>query len=445
MKHIILLLFLSFSLLQAQERQNSSLTIYNNDLGVVRESREFFTPEGISEIMIKDIPERIIPASVKIELDGEILEQNYRYDLASSSSLLKQYFGKTIKLVSDNDLISGKLVSFNSNQVIIQEENGGIKILPNLDGYRISLESIPENILTQPTLIWQVDSKEEKNQNANLVYQTSGISWKAEYVATINENDDRMDLNTWVNIKNNSGASYKNADLKLIAGDISRVSTNNMDYSRVSGMRFMEKENKNFEEDKLFEYHSYDLNRKVTLLNNEDKQISLFNASDIKIEKQYVYKSMGNNVESSNPLTVFNFKNTKDNNLGTPLPEGVVRIYKKSNKSTDLIGEDLISHTPKDEKLDINAGYAFDIVINEKVEDRKRYNKDIEEIYYEVEIRNRKDENIEVIFQRYLYGDWIFSTKIDSYKKLNNGLIQFKVKVGANSVEKQKYKIRFNR
>jgi len=197
------------------------------------------------------------------------------------------------------------------------------------------------------------------------------------------------------------------------------------------------------EEKKFFEYHIYEVANKTDLLNNENKQIGMFNANEISVMKKFTYNSRGSNIKKQKPAVSIEFKNSKQNNLGLPIPKGIVRIYKDDGESVELIGEDNVDHTAKNEEMELKIGEAFDITIDEKVVDSKKISDKVREMEYEIEIRNSKEEDVVVEVNRQLWGNWeVLSSNID-YEKENNNKISFKVKVGENDKNKLTYKIRF--
>jgi hypothetical protein len=425
-----------------------SITVYNDDLGVVSEKRTIALKKGVSDVQIRDVPSRINPSSVKIKLDGTVIEQNYRYDLANQYSLLQHFIDKKVKLIGDK-VIEGTLISAMHNSVVIKQEDKGLTILPSLEGYNISLDYLPENLITKPTLIWKVKSGGGYNSIANLTYQTGGMGWKAEYVATLNKDDNKLDLNAWVNIKNNSGGSYKNAKIKLMAGEVNRavpeVLTAGGDLigmypdAMIAGNKFKEL----VTEKSFFEYHVYELAHKSDILQNEDKQIGLFNASDINVLKKFTYFSSGNNREKEKPSITVEFKNAEENNVGMPLPTGIVRIYKNDGESIELVGEDNLIHTPKNEEVELNIGKAFDITIDEKIVSSEYINKKTREEVYEVTIHNSKEEPVTVEVNRNLWGNWTVLEKNVDYEKENANKITFKVDVAKEKKTTLTYKVRF--
>lgn len=445
MKKVILLLIAASVFSFAQERKDVSVTIYNSNLGVVKETREVELKSGMTDVFIRDVPSQINPSSVKINLDGTVIEQNYRYDLANSFSLMQHFIDKKVTLVG-KDIIEGTLISATSNSVVIKNEKGGLTILPSLEGYNISLDYMPANLLTKPTLVWKVKSNSAGKKDAGITYQTAGMSWTAEYVATLNKDDNRLDLNAWVNITNNSGGSFKDAKVKLIAGDINRANNNpygGIQYEDRMYAKSMSAEGDLVSEKSFFEYHIYELANKSDLLQNEDKQIGLFNASDITVVKKFIYNSNGSNIEDRKPSVSVEFKNAKDNNLGMPLPKGIVRIYKNDGDAVELIGEDNIDHTPKNEDVELKIGDAFDITIDEKVVSSTKIADKVQEIEYEVTIHNSKEEAVTVEVNRNLWGNWTVVDKNTDFEKENANKITFKVNVDKEKKKTLTYKVRF--
>jgi len=206
------------------ERKSLSVTVYNDNLGVVNDTRIIDIQKGVSTIRISDVAQGIDATSVHIKLNGNVIEQNYQYDLANLSKILRKYIDKEISLTDDKgNVITGILISATGNQIVLKKSNGGLIMLPKMDNYQLSVAALPEGLITVPTLVWKVEANKTGKQDVELSYQTQGINWHAEYVAVLNDDDSKMDYNAWVSIENNSGATYKNATLKLIAGDIHRV------------------------------------------------------------------------------------------------------------------------------------------------------------------------------------------------------------------------------
>jgi hypothetical protein len=443
---IMAILVAVFLQLSAQNQKQVSVTVYNSNLGVVKDVRDMNINSGISKINLRDVAARIDPTSVKIKLNGEVLEQNYQYDLVSLDKILKKYIDKNIQLIGENDdVIEGRLLSSYGSQVVLENRGGGLVMLPNVNKYRFSVESLPEGLITKPTLVWTVNSNQSGNQEVEVTYQTSGMSWHAEYVALLNEDDTALDLNSWVSIDNNSGTTYKNAKLKVVAGDVGRVQQGRgMWDDQIMPEMAMAKSPDAFQEKAFFEYHIYDLQRPTTIANNETKQISLFEAENVKSEKKYYYYSRNQGGTNTGKVSVIvEFDNEEENNLGVPMPMGKVRVYKSDGSSVEFVGEDMIDHTTKKETVKLKIGEAFDIVVEEvQTENRKITNK-VYERSWSLTFKNRKEEKITIDLERYLANNWEVLSSSLEYEKKDAQNIKFKVPVNADGETVLKFKVRY--
>jgi len=450
---LLFFLLLSANFLSAQQADQKSVavTVYNSNLGVVKDLRTIDINSGTSQIAITDVAQFIDPTSVHIDLNGEVIEQNYQYDLVSLDKILQKYIDKDIQLIGENsELIEGKLLSSFGGQIVLQKKEGGLLMLPNLSKYRFSVGTLPEGLITKPTLLWKVNSPKSGKQDVEISYQTSGMNWHAEYVAVLNSDDTKLDLNSWVSIENKSGTTYKDAILKLVAGDVNLVK----DQQRVNYqpqemmVKSMGVSQPQFQEKEFFEYHIYNLQRPTTLANNETKQISLFETSGVKAVKKYFYDG-GRNYYSSNTSqtgkvdVVVEFENKEENNMGLPMPKGKVRMYKSDGKTLEFIGEDLIDHTPKNEKVRLKLGQAFDVVVEDVQTENKKITDRVWEQAYEVKFKNRKKEDITVEVERFLGLNWeILSSSIDYQKKDAQNII-FKVPVSQDGETILKFNVRY--
>ena len=438
----------SLSLFSADPAVRSvNVTVYNSDLGVIRENRSIETKQGISEIRIADVAERIDPTSVHIRLDGSVLEQNYQYDLVSLNKILEKYIDKQIQLTGkEGKFFEGTLLSVNNNQIVLRQKDGGLLMLPKLDEYQLLVGSLPEGLITKPTLVWTIDTKKTGRQDAELSYMTSGMNWHAEYVAVLNNDDTKMDLNSWVSIVNSSGATYKDATLKLVAGDVNFVSDAGAMDEMNKSMRYTLAESapsQQFREKEFFEYHIYNLQRQTTIANNETKQISLFEASDVKVTKKFLLKSNNYASGKMKVAVVVEFENKEKNKLGIPMPKGKVRMYKSDGESVEFIGEDMIDHTPKDEKLKLKVGDAFDIVAEQKEEEQKKIYDRVAEHRYLITLKNRKSEDVEIEVERQLGYNWEILESSHKYDKKDAQTLLFKVNVKKGEEEEVRFRVRY--
>ncbi len=434
------------------------VTVYNSDLGVVKEYRTKYLNAGLNDVLYEGVASRIDPTSVRLKsVNGnvEVVEQNFQYDLVSTDKILAKYIDKEItayQMYGDKkELVEGTLLSYSGNQLILKDKNGEIQIVSVTN---LVLPELPEGLITKPTLEWIVESREPENHTLELSYMTSGMTWKADYVVVTNKNDDKLDLNGWVTVTNNAGTTFRNTSLKLVAGDVNRVQAGgaydaNLKYARESAAAPAQ-----FAEESLFEYHMYDLQRKTTLRDNEQKQISLLSSNDVNVEKEYVYDDIkywwwyGSGWSDTGEKKVnvmLNFDNSEENNLGIPLPKGTVRVFKKDSEGKlQFIGEDSIDHTPKDETIRLFIGQAFDIVGERKQMDFNILSNWYEYVW-EVTIRNHKEEDITVTVLERTGGDWDITQENLEHTKESNNKIKWRVPVKANGESKLGYTIRYKR
>ncbi len=449
-KSQVLLLIISCLSINAQDR-NLNVTVYNDNLGVIRDVRNMKIGKGITSIQLKDVAQLIDPTSVHIKMDATVLEQNYKYDLANFSSILQKYLEKNISLVAkDGKVITGQLISASGDQLVIKKSDEGLILLPKTDDYQLNVDKLPDGLISVPTLVWTVDAEKNSNQEVEVSYMTSGMSWNAQYVAVLNENDTKMNFNSWVSVTNNSGTTFPDAKLQLVAGDVNRVQTR-YDFIEKNGATIERAPNvamRSFEEKSFFEYHIYDMQRTTTLSNNETKQISLFEATDVRINKKYRYLSNVYSYQSSNDKgkvsVVVEFENKKENQIGMPMPKGIVRLYKSDGKNLQFIGEDRIEHTPKDEKISLKVGDAFDVVVEDtKVEENKISDKVVESSW-EIKIRNRKEENIEVDVEKFMGSGWKILESSYPIQKQSADKVNFKIPVKKGGESILSFKVRYS-
>ncbi len=435
-----------------------AVTIYNVNLGLVKDLRKIAVPKGRSELRFMDVASQIIPTSVYIKSVADpgsldVLEQNYEYDLLNPQKLLDKYVGKEVKLYQKNpytereETVSATLLSNNGGPIF----KIGQDITFGHPG-RIIFPGVPENLISKPTLVWLIENRLAPAQTVEASYLTNNINWRADYVVTMNEKDDKADLSGWVTIDNKSGATYKDARIKLVAGDINRVKEEKEYQAKTYRLaEAMAAPAPQFKEEAFFEYHIYTLQRPSTIKDNQTKQIGLVRAGDVPVNKElllygtryYYYGQHGEAIANQKVGVYVEILNKKDNNLGIPLPKGTVRVYKNDSEgSLQFIGEDSIDHTPKDEKIRIKLGDAFDVVGTRKQTDWKKIAYDTYEAAYEISIRNHKKEDVVVRVVEPLPGDWTILSSSHEYKKTEAFAAEFSIPVPKDKETKLTYRVR---
>ncbi len=280
-----------------KDQQSVAITIYNSNIGLVKETRLVNLQQGVQTLKFMDVAGKIDPTTVNLKslLDGmslQVLEQSFEYDLTNQQKLLEKFVGQKVDLVWLNpeskkeEIVEATVLSTQGGNTF----QIGDKISLGHPG-RIVLSKIPESVSLQPTLLWMLENKLARSQRLEVTYLTSGINWKADYLAILNPSDTQIELTGWVTIENRSGATYRNAQLRLVAGEVQRVREERKEEGAVPRMAMAAKEAApQFKEEPFFEYHLYTLDRGTTLRDNETKQMVLFGAHSGSRE-QTIYPS----------------------------------------------------------------------------------------------------------------------------------------------------------
>lgn len=453
--------------------QNQPLPGY----AVVKQERTMQLPGGGGgEIRFTDVASHIDPTTVTFRSltapEGtQVLEQSYQFDLVGAEKLLERFLDQTITVeqVRGDETVSitGTLLSA-AGGLILQDDQGR---LHTLNGYaNIVFPDLPGGLVTRPTLVWDVQSEQPGPQDVRVTYQTSGITWWADYNVVFtpgeNANSGLLDVGAWVSIINQSGATYEDAKLKLIAGDVHRAPQQPQPYPAAArGIAMDASSSVGFQEKAFFEYHLYTLGRPTTIPDNSTKQIELFeSARGVPADKVLVYYGLEGwpygflpepavdrnfGVQSNTKVDVYlRFDNDKESGLGIPLPSGRIRVNQvdPGDETLEFIGEDVIDHTPKGEEVLIKLGNAFDVVGERKqVDFRIDQDDDWMEETIEVTLRNHKDEPVNVIVKENLYRwvNWTIKQSTHEYEKHDSRTVHFPVTVGADGEATLRYTVRY--
>jgi hypothetical protein len=424
--------FISIALLASFAfAQDVSVTVYNQNLGLVKEIREVELEKGEFTLEAADVAAQIDPTSVHLKLDGAtVLDQNFEYDLVSRERLIEKYIDQTIQVFTEQgELFEGTLLSASGTTLILQAKSGEVQVIAPEAVRDVRLGELPKGLRTRPTLVWSLTGKKSGQGRAELSYLTQGMTWHAEYVAVTEEQSNDIELSSWVSIENRSGATYKDAKLKLMAGDIHLVPKAVPLDGRAKIAMYAEAQAAppSFEEKAFFEYHLYTLQRPATLKDRQTKQISLFEPTTVAGKKEYIYDGQRNRENVSVNLV---FENSKSDGLGLPLPAGKVRVYQQDDDgSLEFVGEDRIEHTPVDEEVRLVVGTAFDLKGERDLVETKRLADRLREEAYQIKLRNHKDKSVTIIVLERIYGDWEMVQNSHKYEKKSAYTIEFEVPV----------------
>ncbi len=378
------------------------ITIYNDDLSLIRSNFELELDQGKTRYNFDDITSRIMPASVIVKGGGlRVAEQNYEYDLAGKAQIMAKYLDQEVLAVTkDQSKLRGILKFYDFNSIgILESGTQRLLVISDSEVQWIQLASMPSNFYTKPTLAWSLIAPKKGKYPVSMSYLSGGFSWDVTYNAVWDE--QKLNLNSWVTINNRSGKAFENVNLKLIAGDVNQVRQKFGGYGRYEmsedAVSMAAGSAPSFEEQAFHDFHMYTLDQKVSFANNQTKQLELYPPQDVTAFSVYEFYTFGSGVNS-----VIKFTNTADQGLGKPLPKGTFKIYKADKDGNmEFIGEDSINHTGRNEEIKINTGKAFDLVASSSVRNQKTISRNSSEREIHVNLKNNSDANksINVIHQ----------------------------------------------
>ena len=474
--HIIYMLAISTSLFLAapvhagqteklthlDDQKNVAVTIYNENLALIKDQRTITLDDGFNLLAFRGVSAKMRPETALLRnLNNSglnVIEQNFDFDLLTPQKLLEKYIGKKINIATMNPVTGEETIE---EATVLSTHQGlvvqiGDRIETNPRG-RYIFDKVPKNLRDQPTLVLQLNSQTSKPQDVELSYLSSGLSWKADYVAELNADDNKLDLMGWVTLNNHSGTSYNNAKMQLVAGDVNVVKNEFRKVAKTMAIReaAFDAAQEQMTEESLFEYHLYTLKRPTTISNQQTKQVSLLTANQVPVNKEfllqgnaYYYQSSYGDIGQKMKVGVYvEFQNNEKSGLGLPMPKGVVRVYKKDKKgNAQFIGEDNIDHTPKNEDIRLKLGDAFDITADKKQTHFKKrtaigkYNYAFESSYA-VELKNAKSEPVTIVVREPVPGDWKLIDETHKSKKVASGTAEWRVDVPAEGSTTLKYTV----
>jgi hypothetical protein len=451
-----------------------ALTVYNQGTALVRDRRSFNLNTGLNTINFTDVASSIDATSVSFlsltDPEGTyVLEQNYVYDLVDVYALTRRFIDQVVTVTaSDGTVYRGTLLSGGDN-IILQTENGQVVVLSFANLRDIQFPALPDGLITRPTLRWLVNSATTGEQEIELTYLTGGISWTADYNILLAPDNSNLDLNGWVTLSNTSGTTYRDAQVKLIAGDVNRLPTYDefayMDTAME--MRAVPAPIQQVQQREFYEYQLYEIARPVTVGNNETKQVEFVTSTNIPANTYYVYDASDPWYGYYAPITdtyygftgitdvknYLEFSTGDENGVGADLPAGRIRVYQEDvDGAALLIGENRIDHTPKGEKVNIYLGNAFDLVGERIQTDFRLISDKVMQESYQITLRNRKDSGsveIRVPERLFRWSNWqILSATVNGqtaeFTRLDAATIEFRVQVPAGGEVVLTYTVQYS-
>jgi len=460
-------------LLSFGAQADPSLTIYNQNFAVVRDTIPLDLKEGQTTLSYSGATAAVEPESVILrdaagKIAFQILEQGYRNDPADQDLLLKLFEGKSIQFEVPGE---NQKVALQSGRIIrASDRQTGLAPIIEMDGVlrfgvpgQPLFPSLGDNTILQPTFTWEIQSPAAAKVDAELAYVTGGFSWNADYNLVLPEEGNMIDMTGWVSVKNESGKSFENANLKLLAGDVQKVQPPAPRPLRLGkSSREFKDMAPQVTEQSFDEFHIYSVGRKVTLRDRETKQIEFSRAQGIKSERFYVYDGSGLGLDAVMPYygesdyggsegnkkvaAFVEFNNSKENQLGIALPKGRMRFYRADGEQLQFIGEAQIDHTAKGETLKLQTGFSFDLVGERKrLNFTKHPNRDEATETFEIKVRNRKTvpAEIRVVEHLFRWMNWEITEGNMPHARLNAQKIEFRVPLQPDEEKVLTYTVKY--
>lgn len=443
------------------DQSELSITVYNSDIALVRDVRDLTLARGTGTLRFMDIAATVNPATVHFRSLTEpsrvnVLEQNYEYDLLDPDKLLRKYVGREVTLVrttqeggsSREEKVKAQLLSYNSAPVW----KIGDEIVTGIGADHIRFPELPGSLYSRPTLIWTVENGGASRHRVETSYLAGKLTWNADYVLTVGRNDSSADVNGWVTVTNGSGTAYRNATLQLVAGELNRVRQQFDRMTKAGRLESAVAAPSAMTQEAFSDYHLYTLGRKTTINNNQTKQVSMLEGAGVPVQKRYVvdgeayyyrnFQRPGAPIKDAVQV-YYQFKNEARGGLGIPMPAGVVRVYQEDSKGgVQFVGEDRITHTPKDETLSVKIGNAFDVVCERTQVDFQKISDNVYEFEYQIAVRNHKSTPISVEVNEPIGGTWRMVRSSYKWTKTSAWAAQFDVPVAADGAATLNYRVR---
>ncbi|MDA8258825.1 MAG: DUF4139 domain-containing protein [Betaproteobacteria bacterium] len=438
----------------AAEREAVAVTVYNDDLALVKERRRVELPAGLTRLSLRDVAAQLRPETALLRaVSGpalHLVEQNFNFDLLTPQKLLEKYVGRDVTVIRSHPTSDAER---REKATVLAAGQGTVlrfadRIETGVPG-RLAFDSVPPNLRERPTLSVLLDASGGR-QAVELSYLTGGLSWKADYVANLAADGRSLDLNAWVTLTNRSGAGFDDATLQLVAGSVNRVRQQDSRLYAMAAPAPARAKAAEATQEALLDYHLYSFERPTSIADNQTKQLALLSASAVPVRREYLlagneyyYRDRYGQIGQKLKPAVFLELENQGGQLGKPLPAGIVRVYARDSKgAAQFVGEDRIGHTAKNEKLKLRLGEAFDITAERKQTSYRKIADNVIESAWRIELRNAKDEAVTVTVQEPMPGDWEMLQESQKHTKESARVASWNIAVPAGGSTLLDYTVR---
>jgi hypothetical protein len=445
--NIFLLLFSLTNFLNSAELKDTGITVYNDNRAVVNQKYTADCKKGFIDIDIPNLPRTVVTDSINIDLPQDLRLRFNSYKSENDSKI-----NQNVSVITkDNEKINGVLYRIGDKNITLKNDNDEYLIIENdyikyINYGKFDETDFKNRMINNGTLNISLDSKKSGKCDFMLNYIINNLSWQAAYDAYVDESFSNLDINARVNLTNNSGYNFKNSKISLVAGVVNKASDDQPQTFRLMAAKSMDfgGNSEEMTPKSLSEFYAYDLPVKdITINDSESISVDIFTVKNIKFDKVYIYKGQKDNWYYYDNLKNYKydknltaqliFKNTKENNLNKPLPEGKIRVYQKNGDLISLVGEDNLPHTAVNDKVEINTGKAFDVSGERKIIEHKKVMTNVYRDTINIKIKNEKNEPINVKIKEYLWGNSKIIDSSSKYNRIDANNIEFDIKVEKKS------------
>ncbi|MBI5899281.1 MAG: DUF4139 domain-containing protein [Rhodocyclales bacterium] len=442
----------------ATDREAVAVTVYNDDLALVKERRKLDLPAGQVRLSLREVAAQMRPETALLRAASgqplQLIEQNFDFDLLTPQKLLEKYVGRQVTVIRPHPTTDAEK---RETATVLAAGQGTVlrfadRIETGVPG-RLAFDSVPANLRDRPTLSVLLDAAGGR-QSVELSYLSGGLSWKADYVANLSTDGKALDLNGWVTLTNRSGAGFDNTTLQLVAGTVNRVRQADSRVQFLAAPAAARAKVAEATQEALMDYHLYSFERPTSIADNQTKQLALLSAAAVPVRREYLLagndwyyrerqaQQFGQIGQKLKPAVFLEFEN-RGGQLGKPLPAGIVRVYARDSKgAAQFVGEDRIEHTAKNEKLKLRLGEAFDITAERKQTNYKRIADNLSESSWRIELRNAKEEAVTVRVQEPMPGDWEMVAETQKHSKDSVRVASWNVTVAPGDKAVLEYTVR---